>query len=55
MKYHVYGGHSGLVAQALSITADEVRERFQKFMDASEEGTEFRVECAVEGARFEKI
>ena len=55
MKYHVYGGHSGQVVQALNITADEVRERFQKFMDRSEEGTEFRVECAVEGARFDRI
>lgn len=48
MKYHVYGGHSGLVVQALFITADEVRERFQRFMDRSEEGAEFRVECAIE-------
>lgn len=37
-----------MVVQALSITADEVRERFQKFMDEPVEGAEFRVECAVE-------
>jgi hypothetical protein len=54
MRYDVYGGHSGLVVQAIGVTAEEARERFEAFMAQPVDGTEFRVECVSDELRADR-
>jgi hypothetical protein len=55
MRYDVYGGHSGLVVQAIGVTADDVRDRFEAFMARPVDGTEFRVECVSDKLRADRV